>query len=181
MMPSRKTAAYGVFWFAALLVLAVTYWMMCQSEKQFHLAIEQQRQCERLVLDIQTLQNRPGVAALVVDSARKITSRAEEALLRAGVDSTSLIRIEPQSAVRLRDSDYRVRTTRLQLADMTLEQLLKFTHAMTDASLGTSVRDLDLTAANRRANSDYKSKQELADYWNAQLVLTQLIFSPSGR
>lgn len=154
------------------MLACVTYGMMRSSEQQMLEARQQFRLCESMVSDIKKLQNRPGFAALGVDSARTITARAEEAVEKASISSISLARIEPQSALRLRDSDYRLRPTRLQLRKVSLKQVLAFTHAMIDETHGTTIRDLRITASDEPENSDS---------WTAELVLTQLIFSPSDR
>jgi len=64
----------------------------------------------------------------------------------------------------------------LDLRGVTLEQIISFTHGMIDEAQGTTIRDLRLTMAgsNDRSQTD-------VELWSAELVLTQLIFSPLAR
>ncbi len=147
---------------------------MQTSYRRFEEANSQLQQCEQLASQIQSLQRQPGLAALGVDSPRSITARAEEASSRANIKPTSLVRIEPQSAVRLRDTDYRLRPTRFELRQVTLQQVLAFADAMRDEAMGTTVRDLRLTATDESMGT-----QRVSAPWTAELVLTQLIFAPA--
>lgn len=168
----RVHVGSGVLWCGLLLLVGLGFSTLRASQSRFKESQRQVQECEKLVNEIKALQSRPGFAAFDVDSARTITARAEEALSKANLPPTSLIRIEPQPAVRLRDTDYRVRPTRLQLRGVTLKQVVAFAHAMTGEARGTTVRDLRLNASG---------EVEEFDAWTAELVLTQLIFSPAGR
>lgn len=176
MRVERKQLWLGALWCALLLLVLASYWMMRASQNRLRAAQTQLQDCEALAKDISSLQNRPGFAALGVDSPRTITARAEEAGEQAEILAESLVRIEPQSAVRLRDSAYRIRPTRLELRRVSLQQVLSFTHAMIDESQGTTIRDIRLTATDPSA-----TESDDADSWTAELVLTQLIFSPLKR
>jgi|GEM_PF-4300949 len=169
----RKQFLVAFLWSFLLLIALGGYWTMRSSRQRLHEAQVQLQTCEKLAKDIKTLGDRPGFAALGVDSPRTITTRAEAAGKKAMISPAALVRIEPQVAVRLRDSDYRVRPTRLELRRVTLKQVLAFTHAMIDETQGTTVRDLRLTASE---TSSANVKE--ADSWTAEMVLTQLIFSP---
>ena len=182
----RKKLLVGSLWCGLLLLVTAGYWSMQRSYNRLVEAQRQTQLCEKLAADIQSFQGRPGFAALGVDSPRTITSRAEHAEQKAKIPATALTRIEPQSAVRLRDSDYRIRPTRLELRGVSLEQVLAFSHAMIDEGQGTTIRDLRLTATNgsvaasSMATTGNQNVNE-ADSWTAELVLTQLIFSPLRR
>lgn len=171
----RKSLFFMSLWLALASMMLVGYWTMRASRTRLQETQVQLRDCEKLAADIRALQNRPGFAALGVDSPRTITARAEVASEQAKIPATALVRIEPQAAVRLRDSPYRLRPTRLELRRVTLEQLVSFTHAMIDEAQGTTVRDIRLTAET--------SSQGVmnADLWSVELVLTQLIFAPLAR
>lgn len=173
---SRKQMRVGVIWLALLALVAAGYWSMHAAKGRLNEAMHQEQQCQKMTKEIKALLDRPGFAALGVDSPSTITARAEEAKQQANVQSESLIRIEPQSAVRLRDSPYRLRPTRLELRGVTLEQVISFTHGMIDEAQGTTIRDLRLTMVDGDAG-----QQNEAELWTAELVLTQLIFSPLAR
>lgn len=176
MTVDRKVASQLVVWSALLLLVVFAWGTMAGSKQRLDDARYQLGMCEQLAGDIRLLQNRPGFAALNVDSPKTITTRADEAGLESDLPPGALVRIEPQAAVRVRDSTYRIRPTRLELRRVTLEQVLAFSHAMIDESQGTTVRDLRLTATDLGSEDDPD-----VDSWTAEIVLTQLIFSPLNR
>lgn len=162
-------------WLALLVLVAAGYLAMRAAKGRLREAQLQEQVSQKMAKEIKSLLDRPGFAALGVDSPRTITARAEEAMDQAKVEATALHSIEPQEAVRLRDSAYRSRPTRLELRGVTLEQIISFTHGMIDEAQGTTIRDLRLTLS-----SGDDGGREI-DLWTAELVLTQLIFSPLPR
>lgn len=161
---------------ALLSVTAYSCWAMNASAGRLQESLANEQECQLVVDDIHRLKDRPGFAALTIDSPRTITARAEAAGKQANLAASALVRIEPQSAVRLGDSPYRMRPTRLELRQVTLEQLIRFSHFMIDESQGTTLRDLRLTLSDGSAD-----RANDANQWNAELVLTQLIFAPTSR
>lgn len=170
---NRQSVSIGTAWLVLIVIVFAGYAMMARNHNRLRDAQAQLRECKKLAQDIQALQQQPGFAALGVDSPRTITTRAEHAGQQAKIPPTALARIEPQSAVRLRDSPYRLRPTRLEIRRVTLEQIVVFTHALIDEAQGTTVRDIRLTAAEGNAEG---AKE--VDLWTAEIVLTQLIYSP---
>lgn len=172
----RGSVWFAILWCVLIGMVIAGFWLMQSSRKRLFDAQTQMQECESIVADIKSLQSRRGFAALGIDSPRTITARAEEARAKANLSPTALVRIEPQSAIRLRDSEYRLRPTRLELRRVSLEQVVSFTHAMIDEAQGTTVRDIRLTASDGSGNG---AKE--VDVWNVEVVLTQLIFSPRAR
>lgn len=169
-----RQTLWGIFW---ALLLASVIWGYCSmraSKERLALAAEQEQKSRGIAKEIQQLRDRPGFAALNVDSPHTITMRAEAARQQAAFPAAAVLRIQPQGAVQLRDSPYRMRPTRLELRGVTLKQVIQFAHAMIDESQGTTIRDLRLTLGNRSGNELENS----LDYWTAEMVLTQLIFAP---
>ena len=164
-----------LIWLGLLAMLTFSYWDMRVSAMRLNESLLKEQDCSTLIEDIHHLRNRPGFAALTVDAPRTITTRAEQAGQRANLSASSLVRIEPQPAARLGDSPYRLRPTRLELRQVTLEQVIRFAHAMVDDSQGTTLRDLRLT------NSSSEPSAARADDWKVEVVLTQLIFAPTSR
>lgn len=175
----RKQFWLGLVWALLLIAIASGYWAMRRSAGRLQAAQLQTQECQKMASEIAQLRDRPGFAALDIDSPRTITARAEEASKLAKLSPTSLVRIEPQAAMRLRDSPYRLRPTRLELRGVTLTQIINFTHAMIDESQGTTVRDLRLTLNPPKEGPEPETRADgHVDRWTAELVLTQLIFSP---
>jgi len=159
---------------AALLVL-IGYRRMNAEAAAMRNASEEVRQCQRLVAEIAQLQELPQFAALEADTAKTIRERIEAATLAARLPAGSLVRIEPQSPMRLGDFEYRVWATRLELSNVTLRQITEFSHALADEQRGLTVRDLRLwsTASESTAGA--------SETWSAEATLTQVTFSPKSR
>ncbi|MFZ5828652.1 MAG: hypothetical protein ACOY3P_01120 [Planctomycetota bacterium] len=162
-------------WFV-LVLLGIFVWLEAgRQAAAWRRSAATAKECQRLAGEIELLRKRPRLAGLAADSPRAITSRAEEALRLAELPVASLVRIEPQSPVRLGDSAYLLRPTRLELRRVTLEQAIRFAYHMAEEGQGASIRDLRLTALEEPGDP---ANQGL---WNAEAVLTQLIFSPIRR
>lgn len=157
-------------------VTVCSWLVMRASAERAGEVLAEERSCQRLIAEILALQNRPRFAGLAAESPQAITARAEEAVRQSGLPVTALVRIEPQSAVRLGDSPYRQRPTRLELRRATLEQVTRFVFHMTRAEEGAAVRDLRLVSVDGPDAADGGGT-----LWNAEPVLTQLIFSPIRR
>ncbi len=117
---NQKQLWQAFLWGALLTATAYGWWAMRASADQLRESLAKQQDCRRMVNDINALRDRPGFAALSVDSPRTITARAEEASRQAELPAGALVRIEPQSAMRLGDSPYRLRPTRLELRQVSL-------------------------------------------------------------
>jgi len=175
MTPRLRNLLIGLF---GVLLLAAAYAasMRAAAATRLATALDDEQRCQKLVADIEALRSRPRWASLTAESPQTITARAEAAMKFAALPPTALIRIEPQSPVRLGESSYRLRATRLELRRVTLEQLTKFAAEMIDRQQGTTLRDLRLSASDAEGVSAGGPET-----WTAELVLTQLIFSPTRR
>lgn len=132
--------------------------------------------------EIAQLQKAPRVASLNLESPGDISKRIDAALQAAGL-TTELLDQNPDAPQQVQKTDYQIRATSIDLAPSTLSQILKFCDALQDPETGSVVRDLTLTppqnpgntsnsGAGRRANQGGQEK------WEAQMTLTQMIFSP---
>ncbi len=129
----------------------------------------------RKLSEIDRLQKTPKVAALHLESPAEISSRISAARQAAGLPQSSLLKEQPSDPVRLDRSDFELRATAIDLSAATLPQIIAFCDALRDEETGTIVRDITL---NEPRNGGVGGKQEK---WVAQLVLTQMIFSPKSR
>lgn len=125
--------------------------------------------------EMERLQMAPKVAALQLESPAEITNRVSAARESAGLPQSSLMKEQPLDPVRIDRSDFELRATMIDLSAATLPQIIAFCDALRDEDTGTIVRDITL---NEPRNSADGGKQEK---WVAQLVLTQMIFSPKSR
>ena len=125
--------------------------------------------------ELQRLRDSPKVAALRLESPAEITGRIARAGEVAGLPQSALLKVGPQEPRRLQRSDFKVRATEIDLAAHDLPTIIAFCDALRDESTGTRVRDLTLTAPGTDAAG---ANREL---WEAQLVLTQIIYSPTSR
>ena len=132
-------------------------------------------ECRRLVAEIAGLQELPQFAALEPDSSTMIGQRIEQANKAAQLPAASLIRIQPQPPFRLGNSEYRLWPTRLELNQVTLEQVARFAHGLADEERGLTVRDLRLWTTSSSSNAG------MPESWSSEITLTQVTFSPTSR
>lgn len=158
---------------AALLVL-FGYLKMNAEAAAMREASEELRQCQTLVAEIAELQELPQFAALEADTPKTIRERIEQATLAARLPAGALVRIEPRSPVRLGNSQYRVWPTRLELSNVTLQQITTFSHALVDEERGLTVRDLRLWSNISESTAGGR------ETWSAEATLTQVTFSPKS-
>jgi hypothetical protein len=125
--------------------------------------------------DIERLKQAPTVAALQIESPAEITNRIAAARQAAGLPASSLLKEEPLDPQRVQRSDFELRSTTIDLAPATLPQIIKFCDALRDEETGSLIRDITLTEPQNGAAGGGQEE------WGAQLILTQMIFSPKSR
>ncbi len=125
--------------------------------------------------EIKRLQHAPKIAALQLESPAEIANRIASALLAAGLSESSLMKEEPSTPQRVQRTDFQMRSTVIDLAPATLPQILRFCEALRDPETGTMVRDITLTDPRNEEGGENEER------WEAQMVLTQMIFSPKSR
>ena len=125
--------------------------------------------------DIDRLKQAPKVAALELESPEEITNRIAKALSAAGLPASSLSEERPLDPQRIQRTDFQLRSTTIKLTPTGLPQIIKFCDALHDEDSGAVVRDITLTDPQNGAISGTQEK------WEAQLTLTQMIFSPTSR
>jgi hypothetical protein len=125
--------------------------------------------------EIQRLQHAPRIAALELESPAEIANRIANALESAGLSESNLMKEQPSAPQRVQRTDFQIRSTVIDLAPATLPQILRFCEALRDPETGTMVRDITLSPPPNEGNGESEER------WEAQLVLTQMIFSPTSR
>jgi hypothetical protein len=121
---------------------------------------------------IALLRQRPVVADAREAQGEDISRRIEEAAREAGVEETSLERIEPEPARRLGDTPYREKPTRLRLRHVTLQQLFQMLHALASEAPGSSV----LRLSSFRLSAPHG--EEAGDEWMVESTLSCLVYDP---
>ena len=125
--------------------------------------------------EMERLKRAPKVAALQLESPAEIANRIASARQAAGLPQSALMKEQPLDPVRIDRSDFELRATSIDLAASTLPKIMAFCDALRDDETGTVVRDITLLEPQTVAGGGSEEK------WVAQLVLTQMIFSPKSR
>lgn len=171
---NRKNVYIPAFVGLFLIGCAVaTFTMMRSRADRFSRAEHSVARCQKLIDQIAKLKAAPRLAALEADSSTGLSERIESSRSAVGIPQASLVRIEHQPAVRLGRSQYRVTPTRIELTNITLNELVRMADALADESNGLTVRDLEFSRGNRQ--------QSPVERWDAEFTLTQLVFSPTTR
>lgn len=127
----------------------------------------------RQAAEIVQLRNQPRLAAthmIEAEPLNELISRAREA---AKFEERAVERVDPRSPARWRDSAYLLRPVVVHLRSLPLEQIIKFVSGLGDVEQALWVNQLRLTPLRR----DQPTTQG-SETWNAELTLTQVIFSP---
>lgn len=104
--------------------------------------------------------------ALAGDTIRRI----EEAASAAGIAKGKLVSISSEQAQLVGDTPYRRKPTNVLFKDVTLEQLTRCLQLLEEApEASLSTRRLSLIAPR---------PEDTSDLWDAEVVLTYLIFAP---
>lgn len=161
--------------FTVLVVAAaVSFWQSRAYSTSLATEQEDANTCRELAAEISALRELPQFAVLEAESVETIFGHIEQAADSASLGS-ALVRIQPSTPSYVGDSAYRIRPIRMELQAVTMEQIVRFAHQLVDENRGMTVRDLEFW----QVRGDRQSAPE--ESWNAELTLTQLIFSPMRR
>jgi hypothetical protein len=156
---------------AALLALTVawSYAQLTDARAAAEFAKDDLAECTRLAGRIGQLSHRPTLAREHEQLAAQTITLIAEAARDAGIPPAHLIRTSPQAPTRLGDTPYKQKPTRVQLRNITLQQLTAMIHKLTTTGLGLRANSLRLTAP---------SPDDTGNLWNAELVVSYLIYDP---
>jgi len=144
-------------------------WMLDQRARaQF--ASRDLAACRQHSRVIESLRRKPTVASDKAVGIQELGERIGAALKRAKLSPSALEGVFPQKARRVGDSPYMKKPTSLSLRNVSLEQLGTFLYHLTEDP-GFSISDLRLRSPRSYAGNGT---------WNAEAVLTYLIYDPSG-
>jgi len=152
-------------------LLAVVGWSaseLADSRAEESAARQELVDCQERITRIESLRQRPAIAGAATIGIAALSQRIEQAALLANFAQGSILRIEPQTARRVGDTNYLEVPTQLQLRQLTLEQVSTFLHAVCSQS-GLNLRDIRLSAPRG---------QETGDRWTVEATLIDTLYSP---
>lgn len=151
------------------LVAGWSHRLMARGRRLAVSAAQDTIECERLAATIERMAVRPQVAIDRERRRQETTGVIEGSARSAGIPDDRLIRIAPQAPQRVGDSVYKAKPTQVLLKNITLKQLVGFSHGLLTSGQGLGVKSIRLRAA--RPNDP-------ADRWDAEIVATYLIYDP---
>lgn len=172
---TRRRLLIGV----AIAILAVyalvSVWDVGTATERLAAAEDDFAELQTKLAQMEQWKDAPRVAALEIESPSQITNRISAAREAAVLPQSSLMREQPSAPQRIGRTDFELRSTTIQLSASTLSQIMAFCDALRDEQSGTLVRDLRLSIPQNDASSAG------GEVWEAEMTLTQTIFSPNAK
>jgi hypothetical protein len=159
----------GTIAVALLAGLGWSYARLSDSRASESAARQDLVDCRQLVDRIELLRQQPAVAGATELKAADLSRRIEQAARAAHFADGSILRIEPEPARRVGETNYLEVPTQLQLRRVTLQQVFTFLHALGGE---LAVHDIRLTAPRG---------EETGDRWTVEATLTYTVYSPKAR
>jgi hypothetical protein len=160
---------------STIIVLVAAAWSTVfawNAHQQTESAAENLQACRRLASEIEELQRHAQHTSLVSRSLADLAKLVESAAKEAGISSDSIVRIDPQAARRVGDTDYQEQATLAELLSITLPQFKTMVEGLASRDANLEVRTVRLRSP--REASDVKTEET----WIAEMVLTQRIYAP---
>jgi len=127
--------------------------------------------CQDFSRRIVDLKKKPELVSGSMSSTAQIAQSVEAAMQDAEIPAVKLVRIEPRSAIRFEKTPFLQQPSHLELREVTLEQLIRFLYVLSFKSR--------LEATDLRVHAPRSVAVESGpEHWNAELVLTNIIYSP---
>ncbi len=156
---------------AGLLALAAL-WSYQQMEARKLSAQQAQADlvdCRSLAGKIRQSRAVPCLATSKEPAASESIAQIEQAVRSAGIAPNSLDRITPEMPRRVGDTAYKEKPTQVQLRKVSLRQV---------AALAYNLRIADVALNTGSVRLSAPRDDDTTDLWNAELVLTYLIYDP---
>lgn len=145
-----------------------------QMEQEAELASERLVTCRNQSQEILQIRDKPAFAATQIEDVPHLMERIFRARTISQIDETAVDLVDPRSPVRVQDSPYLLRTVKVDLRRVQLAQVAHFSQVAADLPAGLWITDLRLTPVRLEESV---GEPEL---WNAELTLTQTVFSPTN-
>lgn len=155
-----------------LVILAFfLYGELGRSHRAASEAADNAKTCQELSRRIIELKKKPELISGNMSSTAQIAQSVEFAMVQAEIPAGKLVRIEPRSAKRFEKTPFLEQPSHLEFREVTMEQLIRFLHAVSTQNR--------LEAIELRFHAPRSSALETGpEIWNAELVLTNTIYSP---
>lgn len=157
---------------AALVVFVSLIWAyghLAEARAAADYALGDTGQCRQLAGQIKTLRIQPSRVQSQELQNQEFNQRIEAAAQKAGIPRQFLIRITPEPARRIGETDYKRKPTRINFTRITMPQLVAFVQALAAEEAGPDLTQLNLAATHAH---------EPGEPWIAELTLTYLIYAP---
>ena len=156
---------------AGLLATAAlwSYGTMAEQRAAMAAAANDLVACREIANRIEKLRRRPELAAQNQRDSSETIGLIETSARAAGITTAKLLRISPEPPRRLGDTVYMETPTRVELKNVTLEQLVKLVHGIAGDENPLHPRSIQVRAPSPR---------DTGRLWSAELVLTYLIYEP---
>ena len=167
----RSRLLLGLLMLAMGSALAFVSWQSANaSARRLGEAKEELSEATRLTADIRRLKNAPRIASLEIESPDEISNRVTASLRSLKSPTATLQRLDPQQPVRIPKTEYQIRETEVELDNIQLTELARFSADLIRSGQGLEVRDIVL--------SEPETANKSRETWLARLTLTQIIYSP---
>lgn len=167
-MSRSKTMLLTAVALALCLATAWTAVLTLRKRAEAIVAVGDLQECYDMAARIESFNRLPALASDGEKMAEETTGLIAAAAKAAGIPADKLIRISPESSLRLGDSVYKEKPTRVLLTDVTLAQVVGLLHSVSSSSQGLRPTSVRLSAPRDGAG----------ETWTAEIVLGYLIYDP---
>lgn len=171
---------WPAFFCVAAITAVYSLQELSSANREYAASLGELEECELLTNEISRLSNNPRLASLDVDSPQQVIGRVSTAMQVADIPSSSLASVAPSAPTRVGSTQYQQRLTQLSFQNVSLAKLATFVIEVTKSNDGSYVRDIVLTNASRNSTGTDDASNP-TERWEARLILTQLIYSPTSQ
>jgi len=173
--PSSAWRGFAGLLLAAAIPLYVAYELHETAALGAAESHDQLQIIERQTAEMERFRRQPKFAATAVLSDQELSALVVRARESAGIAETAIDVIDPQPLSVIGKSPYSRRPVAIDLRGLNLRQAAAFVDGLTDADRGVWVSQLRFSPVRQQSSADE------TELWNVELVLTQLVFSPTSR
>ncbi len=153
-----------------LAIFAVwSYREMSSQQQAARLAASDLEECRKAADQIEALRRRPAMAQQNQRDSAETIGLIEKSAKAAGLTDATLVRTVPEQPLRLGDTVYLEKPTRVQLKNVSLVQLVEMVHRIATDKNRLHAKAMRISAP---------SAEDTGGLWNVELVLTYLIYEP---